>query len=82
MIRLFPVLQLRFDLPTQLLGGLYILRREHHVENDVHMMLPGDHAEIMKGQARVKPVHDLKNARAHGGDLRVVGDDAGIRNAI
>ena len=75
MIRLFSVLQLRFDLPTQLLGGLCILRREHHVENDVHMMRPGDYAEIMKGQARVKPVHDLQNARAHGGDLRVVGDD-------
>ena len=42
------------------------------------MMLPGDHAEIMKGQARVKPVHNLQNARAHGGDLRVVGNDGVI----
>ena len=42
------------------------------------MMRPGDHAEIVKGQARVEPVHDLQNARAHGGDLRVVGDDGVI----
>ena len=58
MIGLLSVLKLRFDLFSQLLGAVCVFRRDHHVENDVYMMRPGNHAEIMEGQARVDRMQD------------------------
>ena len=78
MVDLFPILQLRFDLLSQLFGAVCIVRRNHHVEDDVHVVQPGDQTEIMKRQARINPMQDRKHPRAHGADLRIVGDDGVI----